>query len=447
MTQFYKRILSLLLVMVLFISLFLYIQQNVINEEVVAPNWEIGTIDSGTGQDKEIESQSRLRTVGYSSLSEYGGVSINTGYTMLNFVYDASYNCLGSSGWLGDGGSFTTKDLKKQYPTGKYFRVVLRKIEQETLSVDDIVTAGITFYSLNEKLPEWEGKLNFETIGTVGAWQDAAIWDGKLFGLGESGQGVVYNLDTKMRLDWFTLDKKDIITPHANSVCFSNSYYVDGDKYPLLYVNIYNNYADATDRMEGTCCVYRLLENEGQFSTQLVQVIKIGFTEDLTLWKSKGNNEDVRPYGNFVVDTDNDKLYAFVMRDMDKTTRFFKFDLPLLEEGEYSETYDCNVVTLDSTDIELQFDTEYFNYLQGCCYYDGKIISVEGSSFGGSKDPVLRIVDLSEQAVIKVYDIAKSGLGKEPEIICVNSDTSVVYYAAVDGALRVLDLPNVFTTH
>lgn len=75
-------------------------------------------------------------------------------------------------------------------------------------------------------------------------------------------------------------------------------------------------------------------------------------------------NGDVRPYGNSVVDTDAQKLYAFVMRDADKTTRFFQFAIPSVSAGTYSETYGCNVVNLESTDIQRQFDTAYFNYVQ-----------------------------------------------------------------------------------
>ena len=160
------------------------------------------------------------------------------------------------------------------------------------------------------------------------------------------------------------LDGTDVLKPHANSVCFGSTYYAAGDQYPLLYVNIYNNYASAADRMEGTCCVYRLTETDDQFTTELVQVIKIGFTEDLTLWKSKENNEDVRPYGNFVVDRDEDMLYAFVMRDANKTTRFFGFDIPGIDEGTYNESYGCNVVTLNTDDIRIQFDSEHYKYLQ-----------------------------------------------------------------------------------
>ncbi len=67
-------------------------------------------------------------------------------------------------------------------------------------------------------------------------------------------------------------------------------------------------------------------------------MIQIGFVNDRTLWKSPEGNDD-RSYGNFVVDTDNDKLYVFVRRWGPKEMRFFRFDLPGLDEGVENATY------------------------------------------------------------------------------------------------------------
>ncbi|MBQ7875232.1 MAG: hypothetical protein IJ306_08775, partial [Oscillospiraceae bacterium] len=402
------------------------------------PVWEQGTIASANGANNA--NTTRLRTADYLLLSDYGGVDIGFGYTMTNFVYDENKVYLGTSSWLGNGVSFTTADLLEKYPSGKYFRIALRTLDSSVITAENIAETGVAFYAPGEEIPAKESDFKYEDVMTVGSWQDGTVFDGKLFVLGGSGSGAVFDLETLSKLNSFSLDNKDTLKPHANSVCFGSTYYEEGDKYPLLYVNIYNNYASAEDRMEGTCCIYRITETDGSFSTELVQVIEIGFTEDLNLWKSKENNGDVRPYGNFVVDTDDKKLYAFVMRDANKTTRFFGFDIPELEEGTYSETYGCNVVTLGSEDIKKQFDTEYFNYLQGCCYYGGKIISAEGFNSGGSAEPALRIVDIETQEVTKIYYPAEAGLTKEPEVVCVDEDAGELYYAAADGVLRKLSL-------
>ncbi len=358
---------------------------------------------------------------------------------MTNFVYDADKNYLGTSSWLGSGRSFTTAELQEKYADGVYFRVVLRTMDQAVLTVDQLPETGVTFYAPGEEVPQAESAVQYTDIGSIGSWQDGAIFDGKLFALNGSGTGGVYDVTTAAKLASFTLDKADVLKPHANSVCFGSTYYAEGDKYPLLYINVYNNYKDAADRMEGTCCVYRLTEEDGAYTTELVQVIRIGFTEDLTLWKSKENNGDVRPYGNFVVDTDSDKLYAFTMRDADKTTRFFRFAIPALSEGDFSDAYGCNVVTLEAADIENRFDTAYFNYLQGCCSYGGWILSAEGFS-SSAQTPTLRIVDLESQTLTGSFDLTEAGLLKEPEIVAVDPDTGKLYYAAADGMLRVLEL-------
>jgi hypothetical protein len=324
---------------------------------ITDPEWEVGTIASADGLDNN--TNTRLRTKNYLLLSEYEGLGINPGYTMTNFVYDENYTYLGTSSWLGSGIPFTTAELMEKYPTGVYFRVVFRTLDQKTLTKEDVAVSGVKFYLSGEEIPKPNLGFEYEDIARIGTWQDGAIWNGKLFVLDATGKGSVFDVKTGNKLNDFQLDQKNILKPHANSVCFGSTYYTEGDQYPLLYVNIYNNYANAEDRMEGTCCVYRMTESDGNFTTKLVQVIRIGFTEDLTLWKSKENNGDVRPYGNFVVDTDNHKLYTFVMRDASKSIRFFGFDIPELDEGIYMETYGCNLVELRVDDIKTQLDIDH----------------------------------------------------------------------------------------
>ncbi|MBQ6685288.1 MAG: hypothetical protein IJM99_04170, partial [Firmicutes bacterium] len=376
---------------------------------IPVPEWEIGTIASATGIDKA--GNSRLRTTGYTKLTDFEGVGIGEGYTMTNFVYDEDYKYLGTSSWLGGGVPFTTAELQEKYPSGVYFRVVFRANDQRNLTEADIMDSDVKFYFAGEEVPAPDFSFSVKDVGKIGVWQDGSIWDGKLFALNASGKGTVFDVKTGTKLGELNLDGKDILKPHANSVCFGSTYYNSDDKYPLLYVNIYNNYASEEDRMEGTCCVYRITENDGNFDTELVQLIRIGFTEDLTLWKSKENNGDVRPYGNFTIDTDNHKLYAFVMRDANKTTRFFAFDIPDLNDGIYNDTYGCNVVTLEADDIRKQFDSEYYNYLQGCCYSNGMILYM--SDFGG--EAPLYIVSLEQQKVCQVFCLGNAGLRAEPE--------------------------------
>ncbi len=97
---------------------------------------------------------------------------------------------------------------------------------------------------------------------------------------------------------------------------------------PLLYANVYNSYQERADRREGVLCVCRLRETENGFASRFVQVIRIGFAEDRSLWKSLEGDGDVRPCGNFAVDAERGLLKAFVMRAREPATRYFVFDLP-----------------------------------------------------------------------------------------------------------------------
>ena len=234
----------------------------------------------------------------------------------------------------------------------------------------------------------------FSTI--IGGRQDGAIYGGYFFSLNNQGLCTVYKMEELEKgtdaeiLDEFTVDKNDIISPHSNSVMFGNEFYEDGDLFPLLYTNIYNNYASCDEKLKGVTLVYRVEKAEKGFKTTLVQIIEIGFTERL-LWKS--SDDDARPYGNFVIDAENGIYYAFNMRDGDNSTRYFSFDLPKVTDGEICEKYNVKRVVLKESDVKEYFDCDYHRFIQGATFNKGKIYSLEG--FGGEKDPAaIRIIDV-----------------------------------------------------
>ena len=102
-------------------------------------------------------------------------------------------------------------------------------------------------------------------IANIARMQDGAIWDKYLFRFGADGLCIVYDMDNlgtaemeAPELCRFWLDKIELIKPHSNAVVFGSSYYAPEDEFPLLYSNIYNNYARAENQMVGVCCVYRI---------------------------------------------------------------------------------------------------------------------------------------------------------------------------------------------
>lgn len=258
---------------------------------------------------------------------------------------------------------------------------------------------------------------DFENAGG----QDGTICNDYLFRFDPHGFCKVYSMKEQKKIASFTLDQIDVLMPHSNAVCFGTEYYEDKDPFPLLYTNIYNNYGHAEDRLEGVCCVYRIFQNGDSFDSKLVQVIRIGFTENLDCWKSMDNNGDVRPYGNFLVDTDHNRLLAFTMRDAAKTTRYFTFALPKASDGIYSELYHANVVTLTIEDVREQFDCDYSYFIQGACYHDNKIYSVEGFTVNDpshkKNPPRLQVIDLTGKTQCADIDLYGLGLHIEPEFI------------------------------
>ena len=101
-------------------------------------------------------------------------------------------------------------------------------------------------------------------------FQDGAIWGDYLFRFDSKGNGIVYKMsDVKTNKDpkpisEFVLDKANAIVPHSNAVAFGTEFYENGDEFPLLYTNIYNNYANSPSKLNGMCLVYRLQKKRKQ---------------------------------------------------------------------------------------------------------------------------------------------------------------------------------------
>lgn len=276
--------------------------------------------------------------------------------------------------------------------------------------------------------------------------QDGAISNGYLFSFNHRGKCTVYETKTLKNLKdgeadifaEFVLDKNDTLVPHSNSVMFGNEYYDEKDEFPLLYTNIYNNYANADNKLKGVCLVYRLQRNEREFTSTLVQIIEIGFVEDVNLWKSAGEKDDSRPYGNFTIDTEQGIYYAFTMRDNAHSTRYFSFNLPKVTQGELCEQYNVKRVVLNTSDIIDCFDCDYHHYVQGACCHKGKIYSLEGFTDDLDNPPAIRIIDTKLKKEIFFKKFSEFGINTEPEMIDFEDD--ICYCADQYGNMHKLFL-------
>ncbi len=266
---------------------------------------------------------------------------------------------------------------------------------------------------------------SFEQIGTIAKGQDGAIFNDLIFRFDHKGNCNVFKLNNLEKYSRFSLDNLDFYTPHSNSVCFGNKI-SSQDEFPLLYTNVYNTYKNEVDRREGTCLVYKITRNGEEFNSKLLQIIKVAFTKS-PLWTSN-NIQDVRPYGNFVVDSKNNKLYAFTMRDEDRKTRVFEFNLPSVQNANQLEP---QTVLLNESDVISYFDCDYSNFIQGAIFYDNKILSVEGFTNSETNLPAIRVFDVINKTQTLKVELTKYNLTVEPEFIEVYNGE--IYYGDNEG--------------
>ena len=264
--------------------------------------------------------------------------------------------------------------------------------------------------------------------GNISKGQDGAIWGDLLFRFENRGLCHVYDLGREdfPEVGQFRLNRWETLCPHSNSVSFGTEYWVEGDEFPLLYSNIYNNYSKEQDRKEGVCCVYRIFREGDAFQSTMVQVLKVGFVADETRW---GIGDNIRPYGNFVVDREKKLLYAFTMRDGDRITRYFSFPLPKAAEGILEDG--LRVCTL--MEPISSFDCPYHHFVQGACIHGGKLISLEGFTDSVENPPAIRVIDLEAGKQVEVAFCRDMGTNVEPEFVDYQGD--VCWYSDNHGNL------------
>ena len=93
--------------------------------------------------------------------------------------------------------------------------------------------------------------------------QDGAFFGDFMFRFDTRGNGIVYDArvldtaDTEIAdlpvIARFSMNAGDAVIPHCNAVVFGCEYAAEGDEFPLLYANVYNNCAKEKNRREGTC--------------------------------------------------------------------------------------------------------------------------------------------------------------------------------------------------
>ena len=287
--------------------------------------------------------------------------------------------------------------------------------------------------------------MEIKIIGKICGNQDGAIFADYLFRFDELGNFCVYNI-SKLNLNEYngdlkavfkgTLDRHSEIVPHSNAVVFSNEYVNEGDEFPILYANLYNNYA-GDESMTAVSLAYKIERSGNDFKTKLLGMVEISFRGEKGLWRSSEGN-DVRPYGNFLIDRENSFYYAYVMIDKENVTRYFKFYAPKIMNAEAENKYNIRKVVLNKEDIRESFDTDYHNFIQGGTVHKGIIYSVEGFSHGVKEIPAIRIIDPESKRLLKYIKLPDYGYFEEPEFI--DFYKGVCLYSDAEGNLYKVEL-------
>lgn len=317
-----------------------------------------------------------------------------------------------------------TSDVKATEDT--YIRFSVRKTDNTEFVGDDkqimLETISLKFetsYIDTDNTHTYQGeKITIgnrcvkKALGFTGAEQGSCIHGKYMLSFTNVGHCKVIDIEAKKTVSEFDLNKASTITPHCNTAVFGCDKYADSDKFPLLYVNAYNN----ENLPKGTVYVHRIITDSNGIpqSTSLIQTITVGFTAD-SIWES---GSDIRPYGNFFVDTDNRHLYAYTLRDTDNVTRFFKFALP---------DYKTASVTLSKSDIIDHFDIDYLPYIQDNMYDCGKAYILNGMPWVSGVESSLTVVSLSEKQIVsKLLFKTAFGAEIEPEFIDRYGDNLII---------------------
>lgn len=266
---------------------------------------------------------------------------------------------------------------------------------------DNICEANDNFkklgsYQINERTFNYYLNDGFYAKG-----QDAAEYNNNVVSFDSNSKMKIQNyVDNSVVCNNIDIDKSNIIKPHCNSVSFGG-FYSEDDEYPLIYLNAYNS----LELPLGTCYVHRIFSDNNNYSTDLIQTINIDFIDD-EIWT---NGNDTRPYGNFLVDKENNRLIVYTLKDSENITRFFVFELPLFTKE--------NII-LTKDDIIDSFDLCYIPFVQGNCFYKNKIIVLSG--YGTDIHPgQIYIIDIRIKSVLFAIDLNSIGICIEPEFVFV----------------------------
>ena len=238
--------------------------------------------------------------------------------------------------------------------------------DEDSMKVDDSLTVA------------HQSEIEFTRLFTIKSkstrsTQGFAIYGDELFNFHDANDVIdVYNMKTCKVVASIDLEPESNV--HCNTVSFSNKFYSNDDKYPLIYVQ--------QGGLENKVNVYRIQYVDSSYSAQKIQMISLSpCTHSLT-----------------AIDRDNNKLYIIYSY----SGRYIGYsDIPDFSSSE---------VVLNLIKAEKTYAIKIPKVVQDTAFGSGSHYFV----CGYSKEGELWKIDMKTKTA-KVIDLTKYGLNGEPE--------------------------------
>ena len=246
--------------------------------------------------------------------------------------------------------------------------------------------------------------------------------------------GHLYNINTGEHISNLsfgnTLNSKTYTMPHGNQICFGKEFYDENSVFPLLYVSQTTLYGDEALKGELGVLVYDIQKvSDTEYTPVLVQAIipdlsNQVFRDKISKWTT-----------NYVVDTDNDKLYLVGyprMWDWDDIYNsvkgyypISKFALPKVSDGEE--------IVLTNSMLEDNYQIYRETAIQMMLYYRGKIY-IQGGFDGVNAPKYLDAVDLCNHSIVSQINLS-SVRTSEPQGLFIYNNRLLWYDAGTSGKI------------
>ena len=222
--------------------------------------------------------------------------------------------------------------------------------------------------------------------------QSMSVYGDTAFVFYTDGYCKIFDLKYKRKLKEATLASQSSKN-HVNNAMFSNMFYADGDKFPLLYVSPYG---------KQICYVERYHEDENMF--ELIQTITVS------------TSQYSKEYGEFVVDEDKGLLYCITFPGTQANNSHIKiFNLPRINN---------QLITLTDDDLLATKAINLYNsnVLQGAFYHKCYIYMIFG--WPETRKEFYQIN--TDDFTYNCYDFSEYLYSVEPEGISMYKDSFVM---------------------